>query len=376
MIPMLRRFFRRLYRNRTLRATPDGVKFIMISIGIGVAAINTGNNLLYLILGMALSLITVSGILSEYDLRKIDVQIHFPEHIFAEQSFPVQYRIHNGKKILPVFSLLIQLKIQEELLGRPVHSFAIRPGQSGVQSDALLFHRRGLYPIDGVTLSTRFPFGLFEKGLWKEKKLPLLVFPAVRPVPERILHHLSIAGDDNGLSRRGEGPTLYNIREYQSGDDARSIHWKISAKSPELMVRENERDDERRVTLVLSNYLPGSDPGPQLKNFERAVTLTASLADYFLRKGMRVRLLTATGEVPFGSGAGHVTPILRALALVKAVPLYEGSTRPSPGHWSWDDGGRITIVPWEDPSWYGEPSGDSTVVHPALLAELFGGGAA
>lgn len=369
----LRLFFRRFYRNRTLRATPDGVKFVLISIGIGVAAINTGNNLLYLILGMALSLITVSGILSEYDIRKIDVQVRFPENIFAAQPFPVQLRVKNGKRFLPTFSLLIHLRINEQPIGRPIHCFAIPPGRSVVQNATVLFHRRGLYPIDGLTLSTRFPFGLFEKGAWAEKKIPVLVYPPIRPVPERILDYLSIEGSDRPVPIRGEGTTLYNIRRYRAGDDARSIHWKISAKSPELMVRENERDDERRVTLILSNFLPGNDPGPLLDDFERAVTLTASLADHFLRDGMTVRLLTATGEVPFGTGRDHAASILRALALVKPVPVYEGSTRPSPGHWFRGDEGRILVVPWEDTSRRGIPGGNSVVLYPDLLADIFRG---
>ena len=374
MSSRIQSLFRRLYRNRTLRATPDGVKFVLIAIGIGVAAINTGNNLLYLILGMALTLITVSGILSEHNLRQIDIQLHFPEHIFAEQPFHVQFRVKNRKRFLPAFSLLVHLKVNDQPLGRPVHCFTVSPGRSAVQTTTFLFHRRGLYPIDGIMLSTRFPFGLFEKGLWLERKIPLLVYPPVRPLPARILEHLSLAGDDRSVPLRGHGHALYNIREYRPGDDARSIHWKVSAKSPDLMVRENERDDERRVTLILSNFLPGDDPGSRMEEFESAVTVAASLADYYLRRGMTVRLLTATGEVPFGSGVEHAAPILRALALVKPVPIFEGSTRPSPGHWSRGADGRILIVPWEDPSWRDFPGGAASVLHPGLLAEAARGG--
>jgi hypothetical protein len=58
---------------RRLKLTREGKYFIFITFGVGVAAINTGNNLLYLLLGMLLSLIIVSGVLSELSLRHLTV---------------------------------------------------------------------------------------------------------------------------------------------------------------------------------------------------------------------------------------------------------------------------------------------------------------
>ncbi len=48
-------------RNRTLQLTQEGLGFIVILFGVGLGAINTGNNLLYLILAMCCSFIVVSG---------------------------------------------------------------------------------------------------------------------------------------------------------------------------------------------------------------------------------------------------------------------------------------------------------------------------
>ena len=92
-----------IYRNRSITFTPAGTRFVFLTLAIGVAAVNTGNNLLYLILGMMLSLIIVSGILSEQSLRKISVDWRFPTRIFAQQPVPVEIRITNGKRFLPSF---------------------------------------------------------------------------------------------------------------------------------------------------------------------------------------------------------------------------------------------------------------------------------
>ncbi len=64
---MLRRF----RSPRRLKFTREGKFFVGITLGVGFAAINTGNNLLYLLLGMLLALIVVSGVMSEISLRHL-----------------------------------------------------------------------------------------------------------------------------------------------------------------------------------------------------------------------------------------------------------------------------------------------------------------
>ena len=55
----IRQVFRRLFRYRSIRLTPDGVRFVLLAVGIGVASINTGNNMLYILFGMILSQIVI-----------------------------------------------------------------------------------------------------------------------------------------------------------------------------------------------------------------------------------------------------------------------------------------------------------------------------
>ena len=82
---------------RQLRFTQEGRYLVLISLGIGFAAINTGNNLLYLMLGMLLSIIIVSGILSEHTLRKLVVRRVLPETAFAGRPFLVGVIVENQK---------------------------------------------------------------------------------------------------------------------------------------------------------------------------------------------------------------------------------------------------------------------------------------
>src|SRR5262245_33888588 len=76
------RRLRRAWRPpRKLQFTREGKYFVGITIGVGFAAINTGNNLLYLLLGMMLSLIIASGIMSELSLRALTVTRQPPGRI-------------------------------------------------------------------------------------------------------------------------------------------------------------------------------------------------------------------------------------------------------------------------------------------------------
>ncbi|TLY20952.1 MAG: hypothetical protein E6K66_09515, partial [Nitrospirae bacterium] len=59
-------FVRGMSRWRSIRLTSEGTRFLLFTFGIGLAAINTGNNLFYLLLAMMLSLIVISGLLSEH----------------------------------------------------------------------------------------------------------------------------------------------------------------------------------------------------------------------------------------------------------------------------------------------------------------------
>src|SRR3989338_214927 len=92
---------------RTLSFTKEGKRFIAILFVIGIAAINTGNNLLYLVVAMMLSIIVISGILSESTLRGIEVKRAMQGHIFAGRPVTVKWSISNIKRVFPSFSITI-----------------------------------------------------------------------------------------------------------------------------------------------------------------------------------------------------------------------------------------------------------------------------
>ena len=90
---MLQRLRRRLLDwlrpPRTLRPTRPGWVFFALTFGVGFAALNTGNNLLYMVLSLLLAFLVLSGVLSESALRGVRIRRRLPREIHAGRAAPV-----------------------------------------------------------------------------------------------------------------------------------------------------------------------------------------------------------------------------------------------------------------------------------------------
>src|SRR5438128_967468 len=93
---------------RKIRVTREGKLFIGVTIGVGLAAINTGNNLLYLVLGLLLSLIILSGVLSEIALRGLEFRRRLPRRAFAGVPMLVEIEVRNTKRYAPSYSIEVE----------------------------------------------------------------------------------------------------------------------------------------------------------------------------------------------------------------------------------------------------------------------------
>lgn len=366
------RFIRWFYRYRTIRLTPEGTRFVALTLAVGVAAINTGNNLLYLLLAMMLSLVVLSGLLSEQSLRRLVLTRRVPEHIFANQPATAAFSITNDKPRFPTFSLRVMDVIESRAVDRGIHLLHLGARASTLQAYPLLLPTRGLYRIEAVKLATRFPFGLFIKAATLPLVSEVVVYPELIPVPMRLAQDLATFGQAQTVPRRGPGIALYSLREYHTGDDSRTIHWKTSARLGRLIVRETEAEDQRHVTLALSTSHPelsGHDRDLAVPDtaFEQAVSLTASLAAFFHERAFTIRLLVGNEELPYGSGLPHLFEIYRRLALSHPSPTTAtGRTArafSTVGLRGEPDDLSLVILPWPDPDLAAACRGVTRIVH-------------
>ena len=136
----VRRWFR---PPRRLRFTREGKYYVLCTIGIGFGAINTGNNLLYLLLGWMLSLIIASGILSEIALRRITVARRPPSQIFAGRPFLLGVSLENLKRWLPSFCLVVRDRESGRELDGSCFFLKVQARRSETTSYRQTYARRG-----------------------------------------------------------------------------------------------------------------------------------------------------------------------------------------------------------------------------------------
>ena len=316
MMERLRRRWPRLAPRRTIWPTRDGWWCVGVALGLGLAAVNTGNNLVYLLCSMLLALILVSGMLSEQSMRGLRLTLVPPEEVYAGRPALFGTIVANRKRRLPSYS--ITLETPGSGAGRRLlHLPHLAAGDERVLTWQATLPVRGRHRVTGPRVTTRFPFGLFVKSEPAAPGAEVLVYPAVEPVaPERLRRYGGVGS--TAVRRRGRGDDLYNLRQYRPGDDPRLIHWRSSAKTQSLTVRELEEDAARDVRLVLTG-----DGRRDPARLEPALSEAASLAVHLLRAGAGVEVRAPGLVVPLGRGRGQEVRTLTALA------LYEpGSTEP------------------------------------------------
>jgi uncharacterized protein (DUF58 family) len=304
--------------------TREGVVYLAGIFVVALAALNTGNNLMFMVLSCLLAGVLISGLLSRLVLGGVYVRLELPEHIFAGQSILAVAELQNTKKAMPSFSVSLVSEARQptkrqpqkgvsNILSRPVY-FPHVPSHRAVRQDVeLTFSRRGIYRQDTFGLRTKFPFGFLQKTRRVDSGIEAVVFPSVESTKE-FYEVLPLVTGELESYQRGRGHDLYAIRDYQNNDSARHVDWKASAKTGVLQVREYAREDERRVMLVFDPYR--SDPAQSGEQFDRAVTLCAGIAWHFSEMNSSLEFRSAGFATPRVPANQVIYDVLRYLASV------------------------------------------------------------
>ena len=97
----------RLRESFDYEVTRAGIVYVLVTLVIAIAALNTGNNLLYIIVAAMLAAILVSGIVSAWVLRWLELDIRLPEHVFAGRAVAGRIVLRNPRRFLPSFSIRV-----------------------------------------------------------------------------------------------------------------------------------------------------------------------------------------------------------------------------------------------------------------------------
>ncbi|GAB4363464.1 MAG: DUF58 domain-containing protein [Deltaproteobacteria bacterium] len=313
MIPVLSAFRQRLRLPRGLRVTSPGKGFLALTLGVGAAAINTGNNLLYLAFSMNLSLIILSGLLSEGSIRGVRVEARPAAEAFAGRPSLLLLTVSApASRRIPAFSLTVTPGAPAA--GDPLRLPDIPRGGSVERIVPWLPSVRGPAPPVPCTLATRFPFGLFEKSRRVRAEAPsLLVYPEPLP-PAGDPFRLPARHPEEGTVPVGRpGPFVGGARDLMPADPVREIHWKASAKTGRWMVKERESESDRAVEIRIPTDVPPD-------RFERLLSEGCGLVLALERENRPYRLRIGDRDTADAGRADRRKTALTRLALARRDP--------------------------------------------------------
>jgi uncharacterized protein (DUF58 family) len=333
--------------------TRGGMAYLGLVLVIAIAALNTGNNLLFIVVAAMLAAIVISGLASLSVLRGLELEVILPANVFARTPVEARLALKNQRHLLPSFSIAItrpkarggrRLRVRRTVFHFPwwrppeeqwfnmpdldMHMedkvpatdepifpgtvyFPYLPAHSTTSAGVQLnFPHRGRYRQEAFALATRFPFAFLKKTRRLELVRELIVYPPVDAL-ETSLEVLPVIAGEREAFVRGRGYDLYRIREYQPQDPRRHVDWKATAKTGELKVREYAREEEPKLRIVFDNPAPGELSESQ---YERQITLAASLAWHFMAEDADLSF-AALGY----SGSPDIYDFLRHLALVQPL---------------------------------------------------------
>jgi uncharacterized protein (DUF58 family) len=305
-----------------VRITRIGAGYLIFTVVLGFAAINTGNNSIYIGLAFMLGCLLLSGIASKGGLKHLRVEFVSVEEAWAGVATSGLLRIENDSSIWRVRDLVMT----SPELAHPIYLPLVDRRRDQLVPALFLFRLRGAVDLKQLDLYTRYPFGLFLKKRRVRLAGHLVVYPRLNETtPDR--ERFRIAEGDNGSTNRiGSGSDVHGFRDYVVGDSLRQIHWKKSASVGRWVMKQSEAETGRIVYIVVDPFVP-RDAAPEA--LESVISAAATHAHDALERELEV-ILKLPGITIRGRAGEARRAIFEALALAEPTsqPM---SVLPDPG---------------------------------------------
>jgi uncharacterized protein (DUF58 family) len=256
------------------------------------------------------------------------VDVVLPDGIFAGVPFSAEITLRNTRRLLSAHGLTIAARGAG--LAGARHIIRLPPGAQRRVMVGNRLERRGLQKLPPFTIRSLFPFGLIETSFQAGPPEQVLVLPRLGHLDYQALER--DGGPEIRLllqrRRRDQQGDFRSLRQYRNGDNPRHIHWATSARMGELHVREFERREMAKVSILLDAHSPVEDAQAaqaRRERFETAVSFAATLADLLTDRGVPFAFASLYPEpavVRHGTGPGHRRVVLECLALAELTPQH------------------------------------------------------
>jgi uncharacterized protein (DUF58 family) len=211
---------------------------------------------------------------------------------------------------------------------------------------ATRFTRRGNNTLPELWAEHSRPFGLVKGRIRCAVEDEIIVLPSLGQIRPEALDEITSWLDEDYKAKDPGHDELAQLRPYRWGDCMRTIHWRASARMQQMLVTERHNPHAQSVTICLDTYGPSDR---RSSRFERLISATATVIDYFCEKGWRIKLVGSW--LNGGTLIGNRDQLLDCLALVECnkaklnpdlIPrdtpcltfsLDESLTAPEGSHW-------------------------------------------
>lgn len=292
-------------RRVRVRPTRAGVGYIVLLLGVLLAAVNTGNNLLYVVLAGQLAVLVISNLLAEVNLRGLEVQRSLPPEVFAGQAALGGFELVNLRRRGPAVTVHV-----EDLDAGGAHGLVavVAAGERATVPVRWRFPRRGLASLDRVLLWSDFPFGLVRRSVVLSLSAEVLVYPA--PVDGRSSIPSLVGGATReDPRRRGREGDFQSLRPYRPGDPLRDLHWPTMARTRRPMVVERGAAGAPQVVIQVEEA--------DGERWERALSRAAGEVERHARRGDAVGMVLEGQLLEPRTGDAWRRRLLTLLALAE-----------------------------------------------------------
>ncbi len=291
-----------------IRITKAGWLYIVVTLLLGFSAVNTGNNLVYLIVAAFLSFMGISGFFGKRNLSGIEIDVSLPDEIYARSDFPLKITLVNNRGFLPAFLIRVRLS------GREVLFPFVDAKARDHKYVSFSMDERGLATLGDISVCSVFPFNFFVRCRKTDKVFETVVFPLMKKcsLPDLIGRDSRSRGEKS-TGRTGYEAEIISTRDYIKGDPLKYIHWKASAKTGRLKTKELSSLSAPPVIIDFDSLL--------IRNLEERISCVTYIIVKLFRQnvplGLRIggALLTHQGGARNEQGRAGKAIMLRALAL-------------------------------------------------------------
>ena len=266
-----------------------------------MAAVNTNNNLVCLVVSMLLGIMGTSGLFGKRNLSGVEIDLRFPLEVHAKRPFTLVVHVKNTRNRMPLF--LGRVLVGK---GRALFPFVDSAGE-GSAYIPYSFSARGLQRIDAVYLESPFPFSFFVRARRLKVSYDVVVFPEPTACDlERIWRYESGPQGETSRGGLGDSSELAAIREYAAGDPLKYVNWKASAKAGVLKTTLFSALSQRPVLIDIDKIdIRGTE--------EKISCVTFAILD-LMRKSIPVGLRLGSRSFPPALSDSHRFTMMKELA--------------------------------------------------------------